>query len=322
MNKGFLKSDPVFSNADPFAVSAYINRHIGKHDLSVTTNKGDATLQHATLGDVGVLQVHYGRQATVQAPSLNKAYHLQTVIDGCCAIRYGENEVVLGVGMAAMVPPNVEAEFNYSNDCAKLIVKIPEELIHKCCLATYGHVPKKGVRFGPEGLLLGDSQSFSRLIELLEIESKSTRGVVCASSEPLRLFLASKLFEWFPHDIESQTRYGQRDIENFFSVVDSYIDAHIYEDITADSLSTVCMVTRRTLYNLFSHGRGIAPTAYIKQKKLKKINEILQSSSITNCSVTKVALDFGFTHLGRFSAEYKQLFGEFPSDTIKKQLAS
>jgi AraC-like DNA-binding protein len=35
-------------------------------------------------------------------------------------------------------------------------------------------------------------------------------------------------------------------------------------------------------------------------------------------TVTRVALDCGFTHLGRFSQEYVRRFGERPSETLQR----
>lgn len=35
-------------------------------------------------------------------------------------------------------------------------------------------------------------------------------------------------------------------------------------------------------------------------------------------SVTSIALDWGFDHLGRFAASYKKRFGETPRETLKR----
>ncbi len=35
-------------------------------------------------------------------------------------------------------------------------------------------------------------------------------------------------------------------------------------------------------------------------------------------SVTGIALDWGFAHLGRFSVEYRERFGECPSQTLRR----
>jgi AraC family ethanolamine operon transcriptional activator len=37
----------------------------------------------------------------------------------------------------------------------------------------------------------------------------------------------------------------------------------------------------------------------------------------TQSTVTEIANDFGFTHLGYFSQDYKAQFGELPSETMR-----
>jgi AraC-like DNA-binding protein len=35
-------------------------------------------------------------------------------------------------------------------------------------------------------------------------------------------------------------------------------------------------------------------------------------------NISSIAMGWGFTHLGRFSSDYKKLFGETPSETLKR----
>lgn len=47
--------------------------------------------------------------------------------------------------------------------------------------------------------------------------------------------------------------------------------------------------------------------------------EMLEDRSARNISV--IAMGWGFTHLGRFSSEYRKLFGETPSATLQRNEA-
>jgi transcriptional regulator GlxA family with amidase domain len=49
-------------------------------------------------------------------------------------------------------------------------------------------------------------------------------------------------------------------------------------------------------------------------------DELLRSDAEVN--VTTMALRYGFSHLGRFSAYYRATFGEMPSETLRRRRAT
>ena len=58
--------------------------------------------------------------------------------------------------------------------------------------------------------------------------------------------------------------------------------------------------------------------AYLKAIRLEKAHAALQSGdSKGGADVTKIALDAGFAHLGRFAQAYRLRFGELPSATAR-----
>ena len=57
---------------------------------------------------------------------------------------------------------------------------------------------------------------------------------------------------------------------------------------------------------------------YLKSFRLDKARQALQSGEVGGAAgVTKVALDNGFSHLGRFARNYHARFGELPSATAR-----
>jgi AraC-like DNA-binding protein len=56
--------------------------------------------------------------------------------------------------------------------------------------------------------------------------------------------------------------------------------------------------------------------AYFKKRRLTDARLALLCSAPETRLVKRAALGAGFTHLGRFSKEYYQLFGELPTTTL------
>ena len=86
------------------------------------------------------------------------------------------------------------------------------------------------------------------------------------------------------------------------------------------SISEICFHTstsERTLERLFSSTLGLSPKKYLSRFLLQEARNYLIMSSHCHTTVIDVAHKLGFYHMGQFAADYKCLFGELPSDTLK-----
>jgi AraC-like DNA-binding protein len=87
-------------------------------------------------------------------------------------------------------------------------------------------------------------------------------------------------------------------------------------DICALSLPNLCSelgVSRRSLERAFRHQLHVSPCRYLRTFRLYAAWRDLVRGSGT---VTTIATSHGFFELGRFSQQYKSLFGEQPSQTL------
>ena len=85
------------------------------------------------------------------------------------------------------------------------------------------------------------------------------------------------------------------------------------------SLADMCVaagVSQVTLYHAFMVMCGSSPIAYFKKRRLTDARQALLRSGPEKGRVKLAALGAGLTHLGRFSKEYHQLFGELPTTTL------
>jgi AraC family ethanolamine operon transcriptional activator len=76
-------------------------------------------------------------------------------------------------------------------------------------------------------------------------------------------------------------------------------------------------VSERRLREAFLDLFGMPPTRYFRAWGLNQVHSRLVESNPGSRSVTQVASSVGFTHLGRFAAQYRQVYGEVPSHTLR-----
>lgn len=77
-------------------------------------------------------------------------------------------------------------------------------------------------------------------------------------------------------------------------------------------------VSPRTLFRAFRDATDLTPLNYRRLSRLHALRRALLSASPRDASVTQLATDLGFNHLGRLAGEYKRHFQELPRDTLSR----
>lgn len=110
---------------------------------------------------------------------------------------------------------------------------------------------------------------------------------------------------------DSASRTGLRVLR-----LERWIDAHLGEDITLDRLCSVAGVGPRTLQKAMLAVRGLTLLEAVQQRRFTAARNRLLARS-PGIQVSRVALDCGFRHLGRFAVRYRERFGESPRETAR-----
>ncbi|MCR5866223.1 MAG: helix-turn-helix domain-containing protein [Aquincola tertiaricarbonis] len=87
---------------------------------------------------------------------------------------------------------------------------------------------------------------------------------------------------------------------------------------TVDELCAELHLTRRTLQNHFRSVVGDSPADFLKAVRMNACRRKLREGGAT---VQDVAAQWGFFHMGHFAHDYKQMFGELPSQTLSARSA-
>ena len=96
----------------------------------------------------------------------------------------------------------------------------------------------------------------------------------------------------------------------------AYVEHHKRGPISLVALAADAGVSLRTVQAYFARELGTTLTAYIRDARLDSVRARLAAPDVRD-TVTSVALEEGFGHLGEFGRAYLARFGERPSDTLR-----
>jgi AraC family ethanolamine operon transcriptional activator len=100
-------------------------------------------------------------------------------------------------------------------------------------------------------------------------------------------------------------------------VCETYMREHLDKTVTLVDLSETSGLRLRSLINAFQAVTGFSPMAYFKRERLSGVRQALRRPHPTRIRVIDVATAWGFWHMGHFTADYREMFGESPSETLR-----
>ena len=99
----------------------------------------------------------------------------------------------------------------------------------------------------------------------------------------------------------------------------AFIDGHFREPVRMEDLCRATGVGVRTLQRCFRQCFGVTVTSYLKAVRLDAAYRDLIAAHPSRDTVTAIALRNGCSHLGRFSSEFRERFGQLPRETLRSE---
>lgn len=307
----------VFNHANPVTVSEYVNQHVGPHRIRIPGASIDASagLRHRKAGVIDLCRIRYGGTVRVVSEGLADVYHLQIILRGHCRYEIHRETLHFSAGEILLLNPDDPIDLTYSEDCEKFILKIPAALLDDVCIEHGWLRPRDGIKFIPIRYQLHEIECLMSLLNLLCQETEQPHGT-SQSYGHYNWLIANKLLTLLKHNISRECPTLK---SVSFERLAQYVEDNIKRDICVDELARLAHMSLRSLYLLFERCAGTTPKNYIRRRKLEHVHAALTDPSRPVQNITGVALDYGFTHLGRFSEHYKAAFGVLPSDSLKRR---
>ncbi|MEA5626942.1 helix-turn-helix domain-containing protein [Nostoc sp. UHCC 0251] len=128
---------------------------------------------------------------------------------------------------------------------------------------------------------------------------------------PLLINTLGKSAQGNQHRIKTFRRYSI--VKKAEEIAQSYSDRPLTLKQLCDELGTSSSALCYSFQDIF----GISPIAYLKIQRFNGVRRTLRDADPQITTVMQVAHKWGFCSTGHFCRDYKQMFGELPSETLQ-----
>jgi len=217
-------------------------------------------------------------------------------------------------------PENGELDSISHEDFDVFAISVTEEKLNQSCNAL--ELPDIRTLINNEEAFLCNPYKLAQLRAWLSstghyLTSLASLGLSAAYMQHVEQELSDKLIRIFADRHQPVRRKSIRKRDIAILTAKDYIAGSDVGTLTVTELCKVADVSERTLEYAFRERYGLTPKNYLLSYRLNSVRRQLRMADPKNNQVTEIARQHGFWHMGAFGADYKKLFAELPSKTLK-----
>ncbi|SRR5690606_37594748 len=323
MDREMLSDQAIFLDAQPRLVSEFVSRNVGTHRMiPLTANGGNATssLRHQADGGISFSLLRYGVEVEISGPPQISKYQIQLIRSGTCRLSHGKQDYELRTGEAVLINPYYSTRSIYQGGCEKLIVAIDKNLLEAKLNSRLGFMTTQRLEFS--GLIDRSTCDGTFLLNLLNAycetwDLQASQSGFAAVNQIMRDTVTDAII-LCARNSHSELLAKEDGPDPAIRRIAEYVTANIQDDISVADLAAEVNIGERRLFKIFQLHLQTTPLLYIKSVKLQHVKKAIEQTACNGRTVTDIATDYGFGHLGRFSMEYRRIHGELPSETLMR----
>jgi len=271
------------------------------------------TLQYATVGSLGVQQGFEGGGSIAEGVNGSDAWSLYFQSHPGCA-----NGQVLKGDEVFAVPPGGEFCLACKPSHEWISVHIPASLLFPPALELeIASCASARLLKPPPPVTRRFNSLARRVLAMTESQPRLLDCPVAVDSCQDELLAAAR--ELFASCQHAEGRHFDR----WRGITKSTLELTMSnpdESLSITELADQAGVPERTFRTAFHRSYGIPPQEYLRIQRLHEARQLLRAGCQGRTSVTDIAFGLGFLDLGRFAGRYCALFGERPSETLRKHV--
>ena len=309
---------PVFQTSDPEVLWHYGSTLLGATRIDLANVKNfQARVNLATLTDIGLA---FGATSCDLTADLFEAdiIRLQIGLKGRGAISAEGTSTEVKPDQFVVTSSGVLSQSASEAGHERLTLRLnPVSLMQKLT-ALVGVKPRGELKF--ESAIDADqpyARSLRQLLQFMLQQLDSTASKLPAAASQELEQAVQIAFLWASnHNLRHLLECQDKEIAPaVVRRLEQYIEAHWREPLSIDRLVAETGVSARSIFRAFDRSRGYSPMAFVKAVRLRHARTMLVSGD-PGISVTTTAFQCNFSSPGHFARDYREAFGELPSETI------
>lgn len=210
-------------------------------------------------------------------------------------------------------------EFHTPEGMGLVGISAASDMVDELCEAEFGTAGARKLRHVTR---LSDAQGVALGVRLSSLIDDAQRNPGHLEYAATRKMFRDAMLGMFLDALERGIGVERRDITHAtYSDIVSRCEKHLRdrpeEPVTVLELCRALRCSRRTLQTSFQRVADVTPVGYLRTIRLNAVRRMLRTTSVQQLGVGEAAASWGFTHLGYFAREYRDLFGELPSQTTR-----
>lgn len=170
------------------------------------------------------------------------------------------------------------------------------------------------VHFLDEGAFQRIESRIRNLKALLETAAVDSQWITATNAAAIEFSREMLIFAWTQSGATHPCRDSLRNRARLARRAEDWMRAHLGESITIPDLCRALGVSRREIEYAFRLIHDESPRDYLQALRLNAIRrELLHDGP--HRSISHLAMAHGVSHLSRFAANYRRMFGEYPTET-------
>lgn len=119
-------------------------------------------------------------------------------------------------------------------------------------------------------------------------------------------------------DAPAERRSCGRQHSRVIARFERFLETRQYQPVYLAEMCAAIGASERTLRACCQEYFGMGPVRYLWLRRMNLARRALLHADPATTTVTTIATDYGFWELGRFSVEYRSLFGRSPRDALRR----